>query len=439
MKCYALLLAFVCTVPLSAQTLTWTNDAPNNNWSDGDNWFGGVAPVPFDPSQTISFTGFGLGSGDAAVNDFGGITLDTMFMSGSYNFPDEISGGSITLQRISNQASGTLNISNDIRLLPPTARWTSSRSNSLLRFTGEVDIGSTTLRLAGSGDMTFSEIRGGARTQTTSAVVITSSGGVGRYEFRSGNLPGTISVQTVNTPAEVVISGDMLSTRVNITGAGELYVNGSLNEARVSGPNSVFSPGISAGSIGLAEMQNLRLDAPLAFDLDGIFRDVIEVSGTVFLGSRALILNVTSPPAIGETVTLVSKTSGGAVTGRFFSLPEGGLIAAEDGLSIYRITYSLPSGGFNDIAITRVEVPVPVLTEIRVTDSETDPASFRTVIIVGRNAVLGQRIALFRSDSLSEFAEIRQIDASSNGVFAFIIQEPRAIRKRFYRISAVEP
>src|SRR5262249_47120444 len=96
--------------------------------------------------------------------------------------------------------------------------------------------------------------------------------------------------------------------------------------------------------------------ADIASTVAGSGYDQVTANGTVNINTNsALVLNLGAfIPNVGDSFTLLHKTSAGTITGNFAGLPEG--TAFVSGGRLYRITYA--GNGGNDIVVSRTGIYV---------------------------------------------------------------------------------
>jgi len=196
----------------------------------------------------------------------------------------------------------------------------------------------------------------------------------------SGVISGTGSLVKTGLAA-LTLTGTNTYTGITTNLAGSLLVNGRLNGSPVVQvrPGSVLggtgvvqgvsvfagghvSPGNSPGNLTTAGSV-LMSSGTLNIELNGLTAgtgyDRLTTAGTVTLGG-ALNVNVGFAPALGDSFTILNKTSGGGITGTFSGLPEGAIVNA--GAVSFQITYTGGTG--NDVVLTRVATATPDISSI---------------------------------------------------------------------------
>jgi hypothetical protein len=100
----------------------------------------------------------------------------------------------------------------------------------------------------------------------------------------------------------------------------------------------------------------------------------INASGNVDVTGSNLLLGFAFTSATNDAFTIINKTSGGAVTGTFAGLPEGGTVVVSG--RTYQITYV--GGDGNDVVVTDITAggptPTPTATPAGVPTPTSTPA-----------------------------------------------------------------
>lgn len=218
--------------------------------------------------------------------------------------------------------------------------------------------------------------------------------GLGGSIFLQNPIVGPGAVAMDAGPIQIFAESGFSDTAVTIQGA-EVFAATGLH----TGPPWQMSagslrlgtteiPGLTATAgvldLSLQSGANIAGDLTLAsactvlsrFELEGEFaRPSLIAAGQVKLGGSTLTVGPVDSSLLNTPITLIEKTSGGAVAGTFAGLPEGAFIAATNefnGLvTRYRISYV--GGDGNDVTLTPVAPPPTGLTRTW-TGAGTDPS-----------------------------------------------------------------
>jgi len=316
-------------------TRTWSGGGTTNNWSEGANWVGGIAPVSGSdlifPSgaarNTTNTNDFATGTtfnsiafnGGGYILNGNGIVLANGIADSVGKINNFISFGSITLgsnQTFSEVGPATLQVQSP---LDTNGRVLTVEGLGLKALTGVISgAGSLVINGPGIVDTSF-----GSATSTMSGPTVINSGSyfLGRFpnspiQLIGGTLNGSISSTKSITATSGVIRQDYASPTT---------ISGNLNLS----PNVTYRPifNFSEGSIG-------RLN----------------VGGTVNLADSSLDVEVAFTSSLsGTSFMVINKTSAGAVQGTFKNLPEGATFMAQG--FPFRISYV--GGDGNDVVLTQ--------------------------------------------------------------------------------------
>jgi autotransporter-associated beta strand protein len=224
-----------------------------------------------------------------------------------------------------------------------------------LSLTGPIG-GSGHLNVAGAGIATLTADNGYSGNTTitggrlTLAPVNVSS---------SNNIPASAKISigsagTLDVLAIPAAGGFKLGTTQTLAGTGNVDgdVTADSSTATVM-PGDTDSPG------NLTLRNNFTLTSgKLAIESDSSSFSVLTVSGAVMLGGT-LQLKAAHQPALSAPITIVNKTSSGAISGIFAGLAENAYFHPDSGFTSdwYKISYF--GGNGNDIVISRQSVPEP--------------------------------------------------------------------------------
>jgi hypothetical protein len=127
---------------------------------------------------------------------------------------------------------------------------------------------------------------------------------------------------------------------------------------------------------------------------------------------------------------LIENDGADAVAGTFGGLPEGATFL-ETGMR-WRVTYT--GGDGNDVAVTLVEIPPPVLTSIRVTPGTGAQEGFFVIEIVGRGVASRQHDLEISTDLLNWVRLLVVVGNASTGAIAVTVLRSQGIERAFFRV-----
>jgi autotransporter-associated beta strand protein len=277
-------------------------------------------------------------------------------ISDSANFVLTIGGVAGTgIQIDSTVGAFTLTISTGVAINAAQA-WTNNSSN-LFTVSGNVALGAA-LTVNGTGDTLISGILagGGASSLTkdgTGTLTLTSANTYdGDTTVNNGTLLVNNTVGSGTGMGDVIVNtGGTLGGTGIISGAVTVNAGGNLSPG--NGGNNTETLQIS-GALTMAATSNFRVDIN-GSPASGNF-DQIVAGGTVNVTGSNLVVTVGTIVTNGDVFTIVNKTSGGAVTGTFAGIPQGGTVVGSDG-TVFQVSYTGGTG--NDITLTVIAAAVP--------------------------------------------------------------------------------
>lgn len=287
-------LAALAAPPADAQT--WTGGGPDDNWSTGANWSGGVAPAS-GPATQVEL------SGPASVVDLPW-TVNRITLFGFHT----VSGQPITF---AGAAPGMIvgfraSVANPIILTGPTSIFVSLT----LDLTGDIG-GTGSLSVGGPGGVALH----GTNSYTGGTSIV--SAGLGLH----GTMLGPVTLD---------LGGSLRGS------------NGTVN-----GPVTVSPTGATGGTLTTGDL-TVAGHANMVISGAGVGQhDTIRVNGTVTLNSAALALFGSYVPVPGDVFTLIENDGADAVTGTFAGLPQGAAVTF-NGVPLY---ISYVGGTGNDVTL----------------------------------------------------------------------------------------
>jgi autotransporter-associated beta strand protein len=312
----ALIAVFLVAARTSGSVFTWDAGGDAFTYTDGANW-GGSAPAN-SPATEIKFDN--TGSGGTVIN------LDANRTVGKINFSSgntaytiiSIDNKSFFLgsSGIVNDTSATQEIDANITLI---SFQTWAANSGALILGGTVGIGTKTLNLSGSQDVTF----GGPITGSGSGSVALNGSGTVTFGASS----------TFNGPV-AVNSGTLTLAADAATGTGSIILGGG--QLKTSGSRAVGNAVSGTGSINVPTSDVLTLSGPVSGTLTKIGGGILELtgnnntfsslrldSGSVVLGGTGAVLPSSATLAFNggqfslrnhiETAGVLSVLNGGTI------------------------------------------------------------------------------------------------------------------------------
>ena len=323
----------VVLTAVPASTFTWSGadasaSTPNDNWSDPNNWVGGVAPTS-EAGDSLYFptglTGAALNSND----DISGGSFASLIIGDTGYTIASTQGYGVTLSGAidATQASGSSTLSLPVAFGTTAGTVTVDNTAAALAMGGVVT-GSAGLTKQGSGVLDLS----GTNTYTGGTTV--AAGNL----LVDGTVAGAVAVSSGATLGGVGTVGSIATTAATV------------------------SPGDSSTLTGiLTDSGALTLDSSSNFDVTingttvGTNYDQLAAGGAINLANATLNVSTGSfIPVAGQQFIIVNNTSGSAITGTFAGLAEGATVTA-DGHD-FSISYT---GGTNgqDVVLTAITPP----------------------------------------------------------------------------------
>ena len=346
-----------CLIAHSAEaaTKTWTGLGADANWTTAANWSPSGAPMAGDD---LVFP-----AGASRLSNNNDTTAGTSYNTLSITGPAGgyiLSGNAIQLAAgltAENSAANTVALP-----ITLTASQTFTVSGDRLRLNGPIDLGPNILTVA-TGSTGIVEVNAtisgtGGLTYTGSATSALSINAAATYSGPTNILSGSFSVTGANggalNPASVVtLTGGVLQFN-NGGSAGPVTAIGG----KIVLGNGLFSEVGSVTSLTAESGSQLEFDM---FSFMGVMQPAtLNVSGGVTLNDPTLLVTWGFTSSLGDSFTILNKTSAGPISGTFSGLPEGAIFSS-NGRS-YRITYV--GGDGNDVVITDIGgvTPTPTVT-----------------------------------------------------------------------------
>ena len=356
---------------LAPATFTWTgNDIINNNsnWSDGNNWVGGVAPTgQVDAGTTSTYDDLVFPSGaknTTTNNDLSGATFNSISISASgYTLggnaltlgnPNDFNGGYITAGS-SGIITDTISLSIQLGAAAGSLQFFTVNSNATLTITGDLT-GTTGAQLTKSGTGTL--VLSGDNSGFTGPIYINNSGGIVEAESNTalGSASSTSAIVTVGSYSQLQLSstsginignqlilngsgikddGALLNVAGNNiwSGAVELdsatYLGSNQGTVTISGPISDSGSGYSLTKVGTG---TVALDGNNTYrGVTYVNNGILEVENTNGLGfsdgtaATGTVVNFNPATQIGGTLELNDPTGVGfTIQTEFLDLASSG-------------------------------------------------------------------------------------------------------------------
>jgi len=312
---------------------------------------------------------------------------DTIILTGanSYSGGTTLNSGQIVVDNNSALGTGVATLNGGI--LRTRDSVSSSRTiNNAFEIGGDVQFGiaSTQSTLTLNGATT---LLGNGVNRTISASASTAGGNMNPVTFAgaigdSGNNNG-VTIQGLTANTKVVFAGNNTYTGATIVNAGTLIINGSTHASSavtVKSGATVGGSGAIHGSLTVENGGNVAL-APTTetFEVDGAFAleaggtlamklngatagsgyDQLLVGGAINLAGN-LNISLAYSPTAGTNFFLINNLGGGAITGSFAGLAQGGTFLV--GGQLFQISYLGDSAtnsftGGNDVVIQAIPEP----------------------------------------------------------------------------------
>jgi autotransporter-associated beta strand protein len=323
----------VVLTALPATTFTWSGavasgSTPNDNWSDGNNWVGGVAPTTGAGDSLYFPTGL-TGAALTSNDDISGGSFGSLIIADTGYTIASTQGYGVTLSGTidATQASGSSTLSLPVNF--GTNAGTVAVDNTAAALSmGGVVTGSAGLTKQGSGvlDLSGTNTYTGGTTVDAGALLV------------DGTAPGAVAVSSGATLGGVGTVGSIATTAATVSPGDSSTLTGVLTD---SGPLTLDS--------------NSNFDVTINGTTSGTNYDQLAAGGAINLAGATLNVATGSfDPTPGEQFTIVDNTSGSAITGTFAGLAEGATLTA-DGHD-FAISYKGGSNG-QDVVLTAVNPP----------------------------------------------------------------------------------
>ena len=233
--------------------------------------------------------------------------------------------------------------------------WTNNSGN-LFTVSGNVALGGNGLTVNGTGDTLISGVIAGVANGST----LTKDGSgtltlTGNDTFTRGTTVNGGTLLVNNTAGSGAVTVSNAGTTLGGTGtiSGAVTVNAGANIAPGNGGNNTAI--LNTGALTLASTSNFRVDINGTTAGSGYDRLHVATGGVTITGSN-LVVTVGTTLSVGQTFTILSKVAGGAITGTFAGIPQGGTVMGSNG-TVFSVSYT--GGDGNDIVLTVVAAPVP--------------------------------------------------------------------------------
>lgn len=343
--------------PLAVDALfSWTG-ATSTQWSTPGNWSPAGPPTGTD---TAAFNSAFSNQPNLTANATVGELLMTDPVAQNVTLSSNATNISLTINGIAGQGilidntnAFTLTISAPL-VLGAAQAWTNNSGN-LFTVSGSTNLNGVDLTVNGTGNTLISgNITGGGATSTltkdgTGTLTITGTFSNGGNETING---GTLLMNgNSNNHTWTVNNAGSTLGGTGIVG-GPVVVNAGANLAPGNGGNNTAI--LQTGPLTLASGSNFRIDINGTTAGTGYDQIQMNTGATTITGSN-LVVTVGTTLSVGQTFTILNKVSGGAITGTFAGIPQGGTVVGSDG-TVFTVSYT--GGNGNDIVLT-VESVIP--------------------------------------------------------------------------------
>ena len=339
----------------NAADFSWTGFTAGG-WNNIGNWSPGGGPP--GPGDTALFNGPFVFQPNLTT----GATVGTLHMTDGVIQDVTLSGpGTLSLSGLGILGTGILVDNTNAATLTITANvsvnnsqaWTNNSGN-LFTISGNVALGGNAVTVNGTGDTLISGTVGGMGSVSdlnkdgSGTLTLT---GTNTYAGGTAVNGGTLLVDGTSGTGSITVSN--AGTTLGGTGTlGAVQVGAGTNIAPGNGGNNTAI--LTAGSLTLLPSSNFRVD--INGTTVGTGYDRLSVATGVTITSSNLVVTVGTTLSVGQTFTILTKNNGGAITGTFAGIPQGGTVVGSNG-TVFSVSYT--GGDGNDIVLTAVAAPVP--------------------------------------------------------------------------------
>ena len=384
--------------PTVVQALTFTNTSTAGTllWSNASNWNPAAVPAGGTAARIGFFTGQTVNAGTITINvdPAGPITTNQLNLTGSRNgtvnvnlsgatFTLSSAGSTLPTMSLAGPTTGSLNytVANALTLAATTT--IDGPNSGTFRFNGPISGPGGLTRTGGYASVVLAANNSYEGTTTLSAGTTQVGNGGSTGTLGSGPLVNNASLTFNRTGTYTLpqaISGSGVST--TFTGGASYTLAGAHSGTEAISVSSssklVVSGGISSASnltlSNTATLENrgsISLTGNLGAPASTTYRArlgqsgaaPLNVAGTVTLGAT-LALDIAEYLPQTTVLTLVNKTSAGAISGTFSGRADNTTftVAGPGGNYIFRIRYN--GGDGNDVTLTVESAPPgpPVVT-----------------------------------------------------------------------------
>ena len=309
------------------------------------------------------------GPGDTAVfnqafpnqpNLTTGVTVGTVWMTTGVVQNVTISGpGTLSLSGlgilgtgilVDNPNTATLTITANVGINNSQA-WTNNSGN-LFTVSGNVALGGNAVTVNGTGDTLISGNVSGMGSVSdlnkdgSGTLTLTGTNTYGGGTAVNGGTLLVDNTSGVGTGTGAVTVSNAGTTLGGTGTIGTTSVGAGANIAPGNGGNNTGI--LTTGALTLAFTSNFRVDINGTTAGTGYDQINVAAGGVTITGSN-LVVTVGTTLSLGQTFTILNKTAGGAITGTFAGIPQGGTVVGSDG-TVFSVSYT--GGNGNDIVLT---------------------------------------------------------------------------------------
>ena len=390
-------------VQIDLRNVSGTNTIDGNTYT-----LSGVLPPATTSLQAIGIRGNKTGTFNITNNNLngGGVLHNgaaTVFQSGIRIFSNDATTGALPATAVINAQNNFIRGWEDGVVVRDgvAAAYGGLPSGMIVKFNyGDLSGNSLKTIRSGTGELVDASTNWWGTVSETAVAGLTSGGVDFTPYYNSGTdtniaagFQGDLSFLHVTTLGAQTNGGRPQEGVFTLNSGGTLQIHaGSYTGQLDTTPKAVIvSPGASPGQVSIGTYLLLDSDDTVLIEINGTnaatdYDNFVVNGGGVNLDGATLTLSGTYNPQIGDTFTIVNKTTVGPVSGTFAGLPEGATVTF-NGVPM-RISYVGGTG--NDVTLSVVTYTVTYDANGG-TGSQTDPNSpylaGSTVTVLGAGTI----------------------------------------------------